>query len=183
MSTRREATIESLYDVPEHGKAEIVHGELVHMSPTGDSPSYASGEIFASLREYVKRAKTGRAVGDNAGFIVNLPSRKSFSPDAAYYIGPPAGMRFFRGAPIFAVEIRSENDYGSAAERELAAKRSDYFAAGTQVVWDVDLLSQDVVRVYRASEPETPEIFRRGDVVDAEPAVPGWSMLVDDLFL
>ncbi len=86
MSTRTEATIESLYDVPEHGKAEIVHGELVHMSPTGDSPSYASGEIFASLREYVKRAKIGRAVGDNAGFIVNLRSRKSFGSCALLVI-------------------------------------------------------------------------------------------------
>ena len=51
--------------------------------------------------------------------------------------------------PLFAVEVRSENDYGPAAEREMAAKRADYFAAGTRVVWDVDLLGEDVVRVYR----------------------------------
>ena len=57
-------------------------------------------------------------------------------------------------APVFAVEVRSEGDYGPAAEREMAAKRADYFAAGTKVVWDVDLLSDDVVRVYRADSPE-----------------------------
>jgi len=50
------------------------------------------------------------------------------------------GMRFASGAPIFAVEVRSENDYGPAAERAMAAKRADYFACGTLVVWDVDLL-------------------------------------------
>ena len=65
----------------------------------------------------------------------------------------------------------------------MAQKRADYFAAGTLVVWDVDLLSDDVVRVYRASDPETPTNYRRGEVAEAEPAVPGWTMAVDDLFL
>jgi len=91
-------------------------------------------------------------------------------------------MRFLEGAPAFAAEVRSENDYGDAAEREMANKRRDYFAGGTPVVWDVDLLGDDVVRVYRASDPEHPTIYRRGEVADAEPAVPGWRMPVDDLF-
>jgi hypothetical protein len=50
-------------------------------------------------------------------------------------------------------------------------------------VWDVDLLSADVVRVYRANTPDTPTIYRRGDMVEAEPAVPEWEIPVDDLFL
>jgi Uma2 family endonuclease len=90
-------------------------------------------------------------------------------------------MKFFEGAPVFAVEVRSENDYGPGAERQMAQKRADYFATGTLVVWDVDLLSDDVVRVYRASDPERPTIYRRGEIAEAEPAVPGWTMAVDDL--
>jgi Uma2 family endonuclease len=46
------ATIEDLYHVPENGKAEIVHGEIVLMPPTGDEPGYAGDEIFVSLRDY-----------------------------------------------------------------------------------------------------------------------------------
>lgn len=61
-------------------------------------------------------------------------------------------------------------------------KRKDYFAAGTSVVWDVDLLSDDVIKVYRASEPDHPKIYRRGEMAEAEPAVRGWRMLVDELF-
>ena len=92
-------------------------------------------------------------------------------------------MKFIQGAPHFAVEVRSENDYGPAAEREMAAKRSDYFAAGTLVVWDVDLLSDGVVRVYRNGDADNPSaLHRRGELADAEPAVPGWTMPVDDLF-
>lgn len=102
---------------------------------------------------------------------------------SAFFIGPDPGMKFFEGAPVFAVEVRNEEDYGAAAERQIAKKRADYFAAGTLVVWDVDLLSDDVVRVYRASDPERAKIYRRGEIAEAEPAVPGWTMPVDALFL
>jgi Uma2 family endonuclease len=91
------------------------------------------------------------------------------------------GGRFLDGAPIFAAEVRSETDYGEKAEQEMAEKRADYFAAGTLVVWDVDVLRERVVRVYRAGDPERPTIYRSGDVAEAEPALPGWSMPVDDL--
>jgi Uma2 family endonuclease len=182
MSTKTEATIEDLYDVPDNGKAEIVDGELILMSPTGDAPGYAGDEIFASLRDYSRRTKRGRAVGDNKAFVVNLPNRKSFSPDAAFHTGKPGGMKFFEGAPAFAAEVRSENDYGPRAEAKIARKIRDYLAAGTIVVWDVDLLGEDVVKVYRASDTANPTVYRRGQFAEAEPAVSGWRMRVDDLF-
>ena len=125
----------------------------------------------------------GRAYTDNAAFVVDLPNRKSFSPDAAYHLGPDTRGKFLQGAPIFAVEVRSEEDYGPAAERKMAAKRRDYFAAGTLVVWDGDVLRLEVVRVYRATNSSNPTVYRRGQLAEAEPAVPGWRMPVDDLFL
>ena len=64
----------------------------------------------------------------------------------------------------------------------MAAKRADYFAAGTLVVWDVNLLAEDVVAVYRRTDPAAPTAYRRGQAALADPAVPGWSMPVDDLF-
>ena len=181
MSAKVEATIEDLYRLPENGKAEIVDGELVLMPPTGDMPSRAGFEIAVSLRR-MKGKTPGRAYPDNAGFLVDLPNRRSFSPAAAWYTGPSTGMKFLEGAPIFAAEVRSEDDYGRSAERAMAQKRADYFAAGTLVVWDVDLLSPDVIKSYISEDPETPRIFRRGDIADAEPAVPGWRFAVDELF-
>src|SRR4051794_38177216 len=180
MTLKTRATVDDLFRI--EGKAELVNGEIVQMPATGGLPGYAGDEIFASLRAYAKRTKRGRAIGDNRAFRVHLPNRESFSPDAAYFVGPSPKMRFFEGAPVFAAEVRSEWDYGPAAEREMIAKRADYFAAGTLVVWDVDLLNGDVVRVYRSTVPDAPVIYRRGDVAEAEPAVPGWRMPVDDLF-
>jgi Uma2 family endonuclease len=178
MSTKVEATIEDLYKV--EGKAELVNGEIVEMPLTGGLPHLVALQITLSLAAYAATRK-GHAIGDSAAFVVNLPHRKSFSPDAAFYVGAVT-MKFFQGAPVFAVEVRSENDYGPRAERQIAQKRADYFAAGTLVVWDVDLLSDDVVRVYRASDPESATIYRRGETAEAEPAVPGWTIAVDDLF-
>ena len=180
MTTKSQATIEDLYHV--EGKAELVDGEIVLMSPTGYLPSYAASEIFVSLRAHARQTKSGRAVTDSAGFRVNLPNRGSFSPDAAFYTGKPTGMKFFEGAPVFAVEVRGESDYGPKAEAKMVKKRRDYFAAGTLSVWDVDLQSPDVIKAYHFSDPENPVIFHRGDVADAGKAVPGWSMPARELF-
>ena len=167
-----EQLIAGLYKVD--SKAEIVGGRIVMMSPTGDMPSSAAIAIATRLREFARQFG-GHAYADNVGFLFDLPNRKSFSPDAAYYTGPRARMKFLNEAPIFAVEVRSEGDYGPS-------QRADYFAAGTKVVWDVDLLSDDVIRVYRADSPEQPQLYRRGETAEAESAAPGWKFLVDELF-
>src|ERR1051325_7770361 len=96
-----EATIEDLYRV--EGKAELVDGEIVYMSPTGKLPNYAAGEIFVSLHQYARQTHSGHAATDNLAFLVNLPNRKSFSPDVAFYTGDIT-MKFAQGAPLFAVE-------------------------------------------------------------------------------
>lgn len=175
------ATIDDLYHA--EGKAELVDGVIQYRAPTGVGPGYAGDEAYASLRAYAKKHLVGLAFADGKGFLCNLPHRQSFSPDAAYYSGPlPAGLKYAPQAPDFAIEVRSEGDYSPAAEIAMASKRQDYFAAGTLVVWDVDLESPIVVRVYRATSPNEPTIYRRGELAEAEPAVPGWQMPVDDLF-
>jgi Uma2 family endonuclease len=180
MTTWTSATIDALSR--EEGKAEIVKGEIVRMSPSGFVPGRAAMAIAISLRAHERQHGGGHAAGDNVGFLVDLPGRGSFSPDAAWYTGRIEGLKFAQGAPAFAVEVRSEGDYGPQAEKDLAAKRGEYFAAGTLVVWDVDLLGRDVVRAYRADSPSQPSVYRRGETAEAEPAVPGWRLLVDELF-
>src|SRR5438034_3747456 len=112
-TTRAEATIDDLYKVD--GKAELVDGRIVLRSPTGDLPGCASLAIGSSMRQHQWTTGTGVAYANNVGFRVNLPRRESFSPDAAYHTGKRAGMKFLEGAPAFAAEVRSEDDYGPAA--------------------------------------------------------------------
>jgi Uma2 family endonuclease len=100
----------------------------------------------------------------------------------SWYTGPRTGAGYPHGAPVFAVEVRDWIDDGDQPERRMAAKRADYFAAGTQVVWDVDVLRENLIRVYRPNNPDRATVYRRGQVADAEPAVPGWRFPVDELF-
>lgn len=136
-----------------------------------------------SLHHHARCTKEGRAIPDNVISQVDLPHRKSFSPDVVYIMrGRSRSMKAMDEAPVFAVEVRSEGDSGPRAEHMPAEKRADYFAAGTLVVWDVDTRSADVIRKYTAGSPNTPEVFRVGEIANAEPAVPGWRMAVDELF-
>lgn len=181
MLTKPRATVDDLYNVPEDGKAELVNGEIVIIPPHGGLSGFACGEIAVSLHQHQDAHGGGHPFTGKVAFLVDLPHRQSFCADVSWYTGNDITMDFLSGAPAFAVEIRSKGDYGAAAEQEMEDKRADYFAAGTLVVWDVDLKSADVIAKYTNGQP-IPTIFRRGDVADAEPAVPGWKFPVDDLF-
>lgn len=177
------ATLDDLYRV--EGPAELIRGKVVELMPTGHTPNVVAGRIYRSLGDYADRVGHGVAYTDGRGFAVPelMSGRESFSPDASYYDGPlPANaMRFVGGPPTFAVEVRSESDTGPAADAEYAAKRADYFEAGTRVVWDVDPVNLTVT-CYRADAPDQPTTFRPGDRADAEPALPGWRLDVAALF-
>ena len=177
------ATLDDLYRTPE--KAELIGGRIVIQPATGRKPNRVAFRIVRSLDDHANQIGVGEAFTDNLGYEVPLlPSgRESFSPDASYHKGPfPKNpMRFIRGAPHFAAEVRSESDCTPAAEMEMAEKRADYFQAGTEVVWDVDTVGE-FIHVYRATNPEHPVTYRRGDMAEAEPAVAGWTVAVDWIF-
>jgi Uma2 family endonuclease len=161
-------------------KTEIVNDELIVIGPPGDYPARAAGSIIYSLISYEREFGGGQTTLSRVAFIVDLPHRLAICPDAGWYTGL-WDADFPRGAPVFAVEVRDGFEYGDEAERRMAARRADYFAAGTRVVWDVDALHDQAIHVYRANNPGQGEVYRRGETADAEPAVPGWRFAVDDL--
>jgi Uma2 family endonuclease len=179
------ATIDDLYRV--EGRAELIGGRIVHLPSLGHCPARLAFEIAVSLHEYAKNTGKGVAFAGGIAYDLGPPrsnGRQSFSPNASYYVGPPPAnrMRFIEGTPTFAVEVRSENDYGDAAEIEMEAKRADYFEAGTLVVWDVDPVAKTIAS-YRGDASNPIAVYGPGQVADAEPAVPGWQLVVDDLFV
>jgi Uma2 family endonuclease len=166
------------------GRAELIDGRIVPLMATGHRPNQIAGEIYSRLKDHVRGLGVGLVYTDSMGFAIpELSSgRESFSPDASYYDGPPPidEMDFVSGPPTFAVEVRSKSNYGPAAEAAIVAKRGDYFEAGTKVVWDVDPIA-GVIHSYRADDPTRPSTFVASQMADAEPAVPGWRVSVDDL--
>ncbi|HXD85613.1 MAG TPA: Uma2 family endonuclease [Urbifossiella sp.] len=178
------ATLSDLARVEE--KAELIDGRIVTIMSTGRLPGRISKRILLSLHVYEQQSRLGEAIPDNVGYAIRPPlmsGRESFSPDVSFYVGtsPYNDAGFIEGAPTFAVEVRSEYDFGPAKDRDYADKRSDYFEAGTRVVWDVNYRTETIAK-YEAANPAAPTFFRRGDTADAEPALPGWRLNVADLF-
>ncbi|MBX9678317.1 MAG: Uma2 family endonuclease [Gemmataceae bacterium] len=177
------ATLADLAKAP--GKAELIGGKLVPFKANGFRPGRIVGRIIRSLDNFAEVTRSGVAfTGTIAYAVPELSSgRESFSPDASFFTGPTPEneMAFPAGAPIFAIEVRSDGDYGPAAEREMATKWADYFEAGTEIVWDVDPIAE-TIRSYSRSAPETPTTFEAGMLADAGSALPGWSMDVTTLF-
>ena len=164
------------------GKAELIAGRIVTFMATGDLPNELAFRIARKLADYAD-VQGGRVHTDGIGYRVPelLSGRETFSPDCAYYTGrlPANRMKFIDGPPDFAVEVRGEGDYGFAAEQEMAAKRADYFEAGTLVLWDVDPLAK-TVRKFNADG--TDQLFIEQDTANAEPAAPGWALPLEWLF-
>jgi hypothetical protein len=58
-------------------------------------------------------------------------------------------MSVIDGASVFAVGVRSDNNYGKAAERAINAKSADVFAASPLMFWDVNSVRIDVMHSFR----------------------------------
>ena len=187
MSTTTTVAPATLDDLMRHdGKAELIDGKIVPIMPRGLLHARAGRRILRSLCDLATACGRGEAFGDSLGYAQDskLPSgRQSISPDVSYYVDtmPTNEEGFIHGTPSFAVEVRSEHDYGPKMNAEYEAKRKDYFFAGTLVVWDVDPRAKTVTK-YAAADPLTAVVFAAGQAADAEPAVPGWTLAVDALF-
>ena len=173
-----------MHSVP--GKTELIGGRIVRYMFTGLKPGRIARNILFLIAEFVRSFGRGEVLADNVGYAVQeLPSgRQSFSPDVSYHDGPDQDdeMEFIQGPPAFAVEVRSKDGYGKSALKKMAEKRADYFAAGTKVVWDVDT-KNECIHVYSIDAPTVKRTFKVGEIADAEPALPGWRVEVNKIFM
>ncbi|HTU90656.1 MAG TPA: Uma2 family endonuclease [Gemmataceae bacterium] len=80
-----------------------------------------------------------------------------------------------RLAPTLAVEVLSRSN----TPGELAAKRQDYFAAGVQLVWEIDPTTRTVAVYVSPTQSTT---LKPGDSLDGGTALPGFTLPVRELF-
>ncbi len=153
---------------------ELVDATLVE-KPVGFSESEAAGELLGEVRDWNKGLKLGFFTSGDA--VVQLSPEKGRGPDFAFYLyerfperkRPPG--RIPAMFPDFAVEVLSKSN----TKKEMARKRREYFAAGTRLVWEVDLKKQTVA-VYR--EPEQGQVFGIDDTLSGEDVLPGFTISI-----
>jgi Uma2 family endonuclease len=180
---RPKATIADLKRT--EGRAELIDGVIVDLGFMCVGTGMVVGEIAFSLDDHAKATGLGQMFTSTIAYVVPplTSGRESFSPSVSYTYGPWPEDKwdFLHGPPAFAAEVRDLDDDHPGADRSRAAKRLDYFEAGTFIVWDVETFA-GLIHAYHRDDPDTAITYSRGQIIDAEPAVPGWRMAVDEIF-
>jgi Uma2 family endonuclease len=157
---------------------ELVDGVLVEKA-VGYPESVVAGLILTALNVFVLPRKLGQVSGAD-GTIELMPDLVRI-PDVAFTsrerlrdsnYSPTAVPRL---APNLVVEVLSESN----TAREMSVKRQEYFAAGVELVWEVDP-KQRGATVYR-SLTDSEQLTER-DQLDGWRVLPGFELSLAELF-
>jgi len=159
---------------------ELVDGEIVYLAPVFDPHSTTCVLISAELVPFARLAG-GRVLDSSAGFMVGAELQQLRCPDVSFVSNERLkilrGTGFARGAPDLAAEVLSEGQHGEAYARP---KLGEYFAAGSKVVWFVDLRTR-TVREYLPAQAEF-RVYAEGAAITLGAVAPGFSCHIDRFF-
>ncbi len=121
------------------GRSEIVRGEVVELSPTGDVHGYVEGRVYGVLLKADEERGLGTAFVGEVGVVVNASPLTVRGADAALmlaqqmpYQTSPEG--YLLTPPALVVEVLSPDDRAS----DVQVKVQEYLRAGVRIVWVVD---------------------------------------------
>lgn len=165
-------------------RAELVHGEIELMPPTGHEHGKLSNKVGRVLGNYVEPLAEGDVVGAETGF--RLAEDTVRAPDAAFVsnerlqevrerTGQTRFPSFLPVAPDLAAEVVSPSDRAD----DISSKIADYFEFGTRLVWFF-YPSQRAVHVF--TSPTQVRILTEADTLDGGDVLPGFSCSVRDIF-
>jgi Uma2 family endonuclease len=157
---------------------ELVEGTLVE-KPAGYSESVIAGEILSLIGNFNRQHRLGVVTGEQ-GTMRLMPGLVRI-PDVAF-----VKMEKFPGgelpsepiptlSPDLAVEVLSESN----TPQEMERKCREYFLAGAEIVWLVDVPARQVT-VYLARGDQ--RVCTEEDTLDGGSVLPGFVLPVRDIF-
>lgn len=162
---------------------DLLEGNLIRVSPAGFDHGHLAARIAARLVMFLdSHPELGIAVGAETGFRLARDPDTVLGPDAAVVRRdrlPPADQRrgYLELAPDLVVEIVSPSDRWATVSEKVDA----YLVAGVALVWVVEPRAR-AVRVYTPAGAERRLRADDGEVLDAEPVLPGFRLLLTELF-
>lgn len=159
---------------------ELIRGELKKMAPAGNEHGMLALKLAAKLWNFVEANKLGTVYAAETGFKLSSDPDTVRAPDAAFIsqkrldeVGPVQG--YWPGAPDLAVEVVSPNDLYT----EVSDKVAEWLAGGSQMVVVVNPRRQ---QVFVHLSPTEVNVLGVGDTLDGGVVVPGWQLLIGELF-
>ena len=174
-------TAEELLNMPDDGyRYELVRGELRKTAPAGARHSSIGVKVAVSLSNHVTAKSLGTVFGADGGFLLERDPDTVRAPDVGFVrrerleeTGLVDG--YWPGPPDLAVEVISPNDL----YREVAEKVEEWLNGGTRMVVVADPRRR-VATVHRPGRESV--TLAEGEVLDGDDVVPGWRLVVGDLF-
>ena len=157
---------------------ELVDGVLVEKA-MGFRESLLAGMLIEILRGFVRVRNLGLVTAPDG--MMRLTAGLVRIPDVAFISWDRFPNRRVPTEPIpdvapnLAVEVLSPGN----TPGEMARKRQDYFAAGAQVVWQVDPHAR-TVQVFTAPEQST--VLHEAQTLEDGTVLPGFTLLLQELF-
>jgi Uma2 family endonuclease len=178
----RPVTADELLAMPDDGyRYELVKGELIQMSPTGDEHGQVTMELATRLHQFVKMHNLGRVYAAETGFKLESNPDTVRAPDVAFVsrerveaTGTLPGYR--SGPPDLVVEVLSPSDRTGKVE----AKVKEWLETGARMLWVVSP-KLHTVTVYRSLTDIV--ILTEKDNLNGGDVVPGFQMKVAEIFV
>jgi Uma2 family endonuclease len=178
-SKPRRMTVAEFLDwasVQPRGRYELVDGEVVRMAPERALHNVVKSEVYAALRDAIRRAKLPcRAYGDGMTVVIN--DHLAREPDAAVQCGVPFMPRStILEAPLVVVEVVSP----SSERDDTRDKVLEYFSVPSIVHYlIVDPVSNVVIHHRRGAVGDGERYTREAGEIDLTP--PGITIPVAEL--
>lgn len=174
-------TADELLAMPDDGyRYELVKGELIQVSPTGDEHGQVTMELATPLHLLVKKHNLGRVYAAETGFKLESDPDTVRAPDIAFVrrerVDATGTLKGFRpGAPDLVVEVLSPSDRIG----KVAAKVKQWLETGARMVWVVSP-KLHTVTVYRSLIDIV--TLTEKDNLDGGDVVPGFQIKVAEIF-
>ena len=160
---------------------ELWRGVVVEMSPNKPMHNKISVRLSTILNSHALRAGVGEFWPPDAGLTIERGPDTVVSPDLSF-IPADVARRMTDDEPSFpfyvpplVVEIKSPND----SEREITAKLTLYYEAGVTEIWWVRPRQKTLTRHWADRDPV---VLTAGATLDDVEALPGFAMVLDDIF-
>ena len=180
MTTTQLTTANDLEAMGSDARFELIQGVLHEVSPSSSDSSAVGLRLSIELGGFIYRHGLGRVTGADGGFILERSPDTVIAPDMGFVrserLGLWPGRRgFFPGIPDLAVEVISPTDEPADIHRKMEL----YERTSVPLVWWIDPIRR-TARVQSHGNP-TRHLTESGSL-DGESVVPGFSVLLADLF-
>jgi Uma2 family endonuclease len=175
---RKDYTAEEAFWLHPPGRWELIHGEVVFLSPTGARHGLFVQRLARYLGAFVEAHGLGQVLAGDAGFVLRRKPDTVRAPDVAVVrrarLPDPLPEEYFEGAPDLAIEVMSPDDRWP----EVQAKVQEYLRAGSSRVWVIDANAREA-RIYDAGGSRV--VAADAALEDAD-LLPGFALPLADLF-